>query len=232
MSHTAPEVFTGRYGPKCDLWSVGVIAYLTLSGGLPFTGDSTRQLVENVRRAQLGFVENAWASVSSSAMCFVKKLLNVEVSQRYTALQALADPWLATGGSKARRRSSSKDSTRSCRSSASQVSISCLSLPLESHLAKEIFISSMPSPSMRRKRSLESRNSAASSGLRAESRQIPDISISCPPTPSVPKTSGLQRSSAASIPVESLMVKEIPISDPWSPSRRKTNHPIPISCRV
>jgi calcium-dependent protein kinase len=35
----APEVFTGYYDEKCDIWSCGVILYKLLSGRYPFEAD-------------------------------------------------------------------------------------------------------------------------------------------------------------------------------------------------
>lgn len=34
----APEIFAGNYGPKCDVWSLGVVLYMIVTGELPFTG--------------------------------------------------------------------------------------------------------------------------------------------------------------------------------------------------
>jgi len=38
--YIAPEVLAKRYGPKCDIWSCGVITYIVLSGIPPFNGAS------------------------------------------------------------------------------------------------------------------------------------------------------------------------------------------------
>jgi calcium-dependent protein kinase len=45
--YVAPEVFTGDYGTKCDVWSLGVLMHIMLSGQPPFQGDSVREIQQN-----------------------------------------------------------------------------------------------------------------------------------------------------------------------------------------
>merc|ERR1719502_2160404 len=42
--YMAPEVMRRRYGPACDLWSIGVIAYMLLCGSAPFEGPDDRTI--------------------------------------------------------------------------------------------------------------------------------------------------------------------------------------------
>ena len=42
--YTAPEVLGGNYDYRCDIWSLGVIAYMLLSGAPPFNGDSSEKI--------------------------------------------------------------------------------------------------------------------------------------------------------------------------------------------
>jgi calcium/calmodulin-dependent protein kinase I len=46
----APEVIGGSHFPTaCDMWSIGVIAYLLLCGYPPFSGDTVERLKWQIR---------------------------------------------------------------------------------------------------------------------------------------------------------------------------------------
>jgi Ca2+-binding EF-hand superfamily protein len=96
----APEIIKGTYDERCDVWSVGVIAYLLLSGETPFGGLDGENLVlvkENILRAKVLFDEKqhvVWSVVSAEAKQFVKKLLHPTPSLRPTAHQAQKEDWI------------------------------------------------------------------------------------------------------------------------------------------
>lgn len=112
----APEVvdlFVGErersYDKRCDLWSMGVIAYILLSGYPPFSGNCDEEcgwnsgencqkcqelLFESIREGRFSFPENDWRDISDAAKDLITKLLVKEASKRLSAEAVLDHPWI------------------------------------------------------------------------------------------------------------------------------------------
>ncbi|XP_073673959.1 serine/threonine-protein kinase DCLK1b isoform X1 [Garra rufa] len=96
-TYVAPEIVaeTG-YGLKVDIWAAGVITYILLCGFPPFRGstDDQEALFDQIVMGQLDFPLPYWDNVSDTAKALITCMLQVEVEQRYTALQVLDHPWV------------------------------------------------------------------------------------------------------------------------------------------
>lgn len=94
----APEIIQGAYDEKCDVWAVGVITYLLLSGETPFgglDGESLLMVRENIMRGELVFEPaDVWAQVSEDGKGFVRRLLHADPKKRPTAREIQRDRWL------------------------------------------------------------------------------------------------------------------------------------------
>lgn len=92
----APETIEGVYSTKADLWSVGVVAYMLLSGGSkPFWGKNRNLVVRQIINAEYGFKGEIWNERSKEGIDFVKSLLKLDQRKRLDAEAALKHPWLA-----------------------------------------------------------------------------------------------------------------------------------------
>ena len=92
--YIAPDVLQKSYDKSCDLWSVGVIAYILLVGYPPFNGNDNKEVYAAVRRGTYCFPQEDWQHVSISAQNFIVSLLQRNPLQRMTVDQALRHPWL------------------------------------------------------------------------------------------------------------------------------------------
>ena len=91
----APEVLRKQpYDMQSDMWSVGVLAYILLSGRLPFVGLNQRELFRNIVMGKYEFDDDHWEDVSTDAKAFVSRLLVVDPSKRMTAESASKHLWM------------------------------------------------------------------------------------------------------------------------------------------
>jgi len=92
--YIAPEVLGKRYDRACDLWSVGVIAYILLAGYPPFNGNSNAETHRAVSRGKYRFSREDWKHTTSESRDFVRRLLQTDPARRMTVEEALAHPWI------------------------------------------------------------------------------------------------------------------------------------------
>ncbi len=96
----APEVLRADYALECDMWSLGVMAHLMLSGKLPFPGRTDDEKEARIlRHTMLSFADaRTWATASEEAKEFIQKLLNPDACMRMSCRAALQHPWITSRG--------------------------------------------------------------------------------------------------------------------------------------
>jgi len=93
--YVAPEILTAEsYDKSVDMWSVGVIIYILLSGYPPFYADSAPALFKKIMDVKYDFDDSVWDDISDSAKDLIRNLLVKEPSKRFTAKQCLDHPWV------------------------------------------------------------------------------------------------------------------------------------------
>uniref|UniRef100_A0A158Q7F2 Myosin light chain kinase, smooth muscle n=1 Tax=Elaeophora elaphi TaxID=1147741 RepID=A0A158Q7F2_9BILA len=99
-----PEVINVEpVGLSADMWTIGVIAYLLLSGDSPFIGRTNQETRANVSSGDWQFRDVVWDKVSDLAKDFIAKLIVKNKDERMTVSEALAHPWIAAGELKEKR---------------------------------------------------------------------------------------------------------------------------------
>ncbi|NWU77720.1 MYLK2 kinase, partial [Onychorhynchus coronatus] len=100
----SPEVVNyEQVSYSTDMWSMGVITYMLLSGLSPFLGDDDTETLNNVLAANWYFDEETFESISNEAKDFVSNLIIKDKSARMSADQCLQHPWLNNLAEKAKR---------------------------------------------------------------------------------------------------------------------------------
>lgn len=82
--YTAPEVLNGNYDFRCDLWSLGVLCYMLLSGSPPFYGKSVEDVYNAILTKEASFADKKFKHVSNACMDFMKRLLVRDPRHRMT----------------------------------------------------------------------------------------------------------------------------------------------------
>ncbi|XP_052792914.1 death-associated protein kinase 1-like isoform X2 [Mya arenaria] len=91
----APEVVSFEpLSVASDMWSIGVITYILLSGASPFLGDNQQETYHNVTAVNYQFDDEYFSSTSELAKDFIRKLLVKDQRKRATICECQNHPWI------------------------------------------------------------------------------------------------------------------------------------------
>ncbi|CAI5439798.1 unnamed protein product [Caenorhabditis angaria] len=92
-AYLPPEVLQRKgYNKSLDMWSVGVIIYVTLSGTFPF--NEGEEVAEQIQNASFMFPSDPWSEVEPLAVDLIQQLLRVEIEARISIEKCLDHEWL------------------------------------------------------------------------------------------------------------------------------------------
>lgn len=108
LAYVAPEVISGKidnsqdentieYSSMVDMWSLGCLVYVILTGHLPFSGSTQNELYKQINRASYHEGPLREFRISSEARDFIESLIQVDPNKRLSAKEALNHKWIKLG---------------------------------------------------------------------------------------------------------------------------------------
>lgn len=102
--YVAPEVVLRSYSLSADVWSLGVVLYVMLSGLPAFwsTSGADGEIFAQILDGDIDLESPPWPSISADAKDLVARLLTRDPARRPSAADALRHPWLLAQGASER----------------------------------------------------------------------------------------------------------------------------------
>lgn len=89
-TYAAPEILKNHpHDESCDMWSIGVIIFVSLVGYPPFIEEDQRVLFRKIRLGEYSFFDEDWVGISKESRDLISSLLVVDPDQRLSASQAI-----------------------------------------------------------------------------------------------------------------------------------------------
>jgi len=95
-SYMAPELWSSHpeYDSSVDMWAIGVVTYMLLSGKRPFHDDNKREKARMIKHDALRFPDHEWKGVSKEAKDFCCQMMQKQPKDRLSATAAKDHPWI------------------------------------------------------------------------------------------------------------------------------------------
>ena len=96
LTYCAPEIIVDEpYSKAVDLWSLGIMTYLMVSGKLPFNSEDENEIARQVVYDEPDYIKNPiWKNITPECVDFIKRLLEKDQNKRMTIKQVLEHKWI------------------------------------------------------------------------------------------------------------------------------------------
>lgn len=95
--YMAPEILSGKlYSFPADIWSLGVLLFIILSGTFPFDDEVDTLLIAKIKQGNCEFLPEYWDGISPEAIDLIQSILRVNPAERFSFDQILAHPWMVS----------------------------------------------------------------------------------------------------------------------------------------
>lgn len=92
MIFMAPEIIDGYpHTSACDIWSLGIILFMMLSGAYPF---NLKNVEKEIVSTPLLFLGPTWENISAECKDLISQMMKKDHGERISAADALAHPWM------------------------------------------------------------------------------------------------------------------------------------------
>ena len=88
-----PELLQGAYDEKSDVWSIGIMLYMMVTGVSPIKGETQAEMFKMISRKKVSYHDPIWKTVSDELKELLKHML-CDITTRYTAQQVLDHDWV------------------------------------------------------------------------------------------------------------------------------------------
>ena len=86
--YVAPEVLEGEYTNQVDMWSLGVVLYVMLSGKVPFPGSTKSEVFEKLKAGYFTFSHKPFRYCSLEVKDLISKLIHRDPKKRLSSKRA------------------------------------------------------------------------------------------------------------------------------------------------